>query len=267
MCRLSNDDTGNRPSKSKVGGDRAVVQTTTPKLFQTSSLRVSQSRCCESSMTLCQRVQRLEFTQPLRTVQLRSRFLPQRRLSGTTMESTATHVSHEAISGGICSDRYEIEVPLDHFGNDGAGEAVKVSYRVLDGKSSSQDKYLLFLQGGPGFGPPAPWTATSGWIKAALDKKYRVVLMDQRGTGLSTPISCRSLEAMGDAPAQVAYLKHFRADSIVQDAERIRESLGVRSWSTLGQSFGGFVSVTYLLTSPGSLEAVLLTGGVCIRAC
>ena len=181
---------------------------------------------------------------------------------------SATHVSREAVSGGIASDRYEIEVPLDHFGDDDDKQStIKVSFRVIAGKSSEEDKYLLFLQGGPGFGSPAPWTASSGWIKAALDRKYRVVLMDQRGTGLSTPVSCRSLEAMGDGPAQVAYLRHFRADSIVQDAERIRESLGVCRWSTLGQSFGGFVSFTYLLTSPGSLEAVFLTGGVCIGSC
>lgn len=174
--------------------------------------------------------------------------------------ATATHVSHEAVSGGITSDRFEIEVPLDHFG-DGA-QTMKVSFRVIAGKSSSSDKYLLFLQGGPGFGSPAPWTASSGWIKAALDKKYQVVLMDQRGAGMSTPISCRSLEAIGSGPAQVAYLKQFRADSIVRDAESVRESLGIRKWSTVGQSYGGFISFTYLLASPESLEAVFLTGGV-----
>ncbi len=215
------------------------------------------------------RVRRSEFIQPntvSRTLpSSRFRLCRPKRLSGTMATATAIHVSHEAVSGGIASDRYEIDVPLDHFGDD--KQTVKVSFRIIASKSSEEDKYLLFLQGGPGFGSPAPWTASSGWIKAALDRKYRVVLMDQRGTGLSTPISCRSLEAFGNGPAQVAYLRHFRADSIVKDAERIRESLAVRRWSTLGQSYGGFVSFTYLLTSPESLEGVLLTGGVCIETC
>ena len=40
---------------------------------------------------------------------------------------------------------------------------------------------------------------------------------------------------------QADYLTHFRADSIVRDAEAIRLNLGVEKWSILGQSFGGFV--------------------------
>ena len=44
--------------------------------------------------------------------------------------------------------------------------------------------WLLYLQG-PGFGAPRP-TADGGWIKRAL-QEFRVLLLDQRGTGHSTP--------------------------------------------------------------------------------
>ena len=46
--------------------------------------------------------------------------------------------------------------------------------------------WLLYLQGGPGFEAPRP-TESSSWLKAALHHGFRVVLLDQRGTGRSSP--------------------------------------------------------------------------------
>jgi hypothetical protein len=67
------------------------------------------------------------------------------------------------------------------------------------------------------------------------------------------------------SPVEMAdYLKHFRADAIVQDAELIRKQLiGEQTrWSLLGQSYGGFCAVHYLSTAPESLREVYLTGGL-----
>jgi pimeloyl-ACP methyl ester carboxylesterase len=89
---------------------------------------------------------------------------------------------------------------------------------------------------------------------------YRVLLLDQRGTGRSTPVGS---EIPGDSPeAQASYLTHFRADSIVRDAELIRAELGVERWSVLGQSFGGFTSMTYLSNAPEGLREAFITGGL-----
>ena len=64
----------------------------------------------------------------------------------------------------------------------------------------------------------------SGWLKRAL-QDYRVLLLDQRGTGLSTPVLPQTLAHFPCAAAQADYLAHFRADSIVRDAELIRRQL------------------------------------------
>ena len=90
-------------------------------------------------------------------------------------------------------------------------------------------------------------------------RDYRVLMLDQRGTGRSTPV--------GDLPGwspekQAAYLRHFRADAIVRDAEWIRSALGVERWSVLGQSFGGFCILNYLSQAPEGLTAAFITGGV-----
>ena len=74
----------------------------------------------------------------------------------------------------------------------------------------------------------------------------------------------QTLAARGDARAQADYLMHFRADSIVRDAESIRHELigDEVPWTVLGQSYGGFCAVTYLSTHPHGLREVFITGGV-----
>jgi pimeloyl-ACP methyl ester carboxylesterase len=96
-------------------------------------------------------------------------------------------------------------------------------------------------------------------MKRAL-RDYRVLLLDQRGTGRSTPVGA---EIPGDTPDdQATYLTHFRADSIVRDCEAVRQELGVDRWSVLGQSFGGFTTMTYLSIAPEGLREAYITGGL-----
>jgi pimeloyl-ACP methyl ester carboxylesterase len=160
------------------------------------------------------------------------------------------------VPGAILIER-EHTVPLDHSRPD--GETIAVFTREVAAPDAGDRPYLVFLQGGPGFEAARPTSPPSGWMKRAL-LDYRVLLLDQRGTGRSTPVGS---QIPGDTPeAQAAYLAHFRADSIVRDCELIRRDLGVDRWSVLGQSFGGFTSLTYLSIAPDGLREALLTGGL-----
>ncbi len=116
---------------------------------------------------------------------------------------------------------------------------------------------LLFLQGGPGHGalrPTSPTREIGGWLGEAL-KNYRVILLDQRGTGRSTPVDAA-------VPLPAEYLTHLRADSIVADTELLREALEEKPWSLLGQSFGGFCITTYLSKHPEGVAEAFFTGGL-----
>ncbi len=160
---------------------------------------------------------------------------------------------------GLVLIEHEIEVPLDHRRGD--GERLTLFAREVRRAGDRVDRdALVFLQGGPGGEGPRPIGTVDApaWLDRAL-KDYRVILLDQRGTGRSTPIT-----AMADRSAQqqADYLAHFRADSIVEDAELLRSHLGILRWSLLGQSFGGFCSLRYLSTHPESLREVMFTGGV-----
>lgn len=113
---------------------------------------------------------------------------------------------------------------------------------------------LVYLQGGPGCASPRPVTV-GGWISEAL-KHYRVLLLDQRGTGRSTPLD--STNAAESAP----YLHLLRQEHIIEDAELLRQALGEQRWNLFGQSFGGFCITTYLSLHPDSVERAYLTGGL-----
>ncbi|HEY2551268.1 MAG TPA: alpha/beta fold hydrolase [Streptosporangiaceae bacterium] len=162
--------------------------------------------------------------------------------------------------GTVLTDR-QFRVPLDH--SDPGGRQIELFAReVVAADSASSDlPWLLFLQGGPGMFGPRP-AGQDGWLDRAL-QDYRVLLLDQRGTGRSTPANRLTLAALGSARAQAEYLTHFRADSIVADAELIRAAVtGGEPWTVLGQSFGGFCTVTYLSMAPGGVREALLTGGL-----
>ncbi|NYE94147.1 proline iminopeptidase [Psychromicrobium silvestre] len=149
-------------------------------------------------------------------------------------------------------------LPLDHAAPD--GRKIEVFAREVSAIAAPEAPWLVYFQGGPGHPADRPLTP-SGWLKEAL-KEFRVLLLDQRGTGLSTPVNRQTLPLQGDAAAQAEYLSHFRADSIVADAEAIRLALGSGPWSTLGQSFGGFCSLSYLSLFPEGLREVLITAGL-----
>jgi pimeloyl-ACP methyl ester carboxylesterase len=167
-------------------------------------------------------------------------------------------VSYE-VPGAVVRE-HEVTVPL-HWADPDAGTTT-VFARELVARDRRDDDLplLLFLQGGPGGRSPRP--TRGGWVARAL-RDFRVVLLDQRGTGRSSRVTARSIGRFPDPAAAAAHLLAFRADSIVADAEHLRRTVyGGRRWTTLGQSYGGFVTLTYLSQAPEGLERCLVTGGL-----
>ena len=162
-------------------------------------------------------------------------------------------------SGMIITD-HNFLVPLDYENEGGKKISIFAREILKEEHENNQLPYLVFFQGGPGYESPRPIT-NSGWIKRATEE-YKVLLLDQRGTGLSTPVSEESLSGMTDKN-MANYLTLFRADNIVKDAEQIRKNLiDNNKWSVLGQSFGGFCATHYLSFYPDSLDKVFITGGL-----
>ena len=145
------------------------------------------------------------------------------------------------------------------------GRSLRLFYRVLCAPENvGRDlPYLVFLQGGPGGAGPRLTSPTSdGWVAEAV-RHFRVILPDQRGTGRSSRVDGATIAREGDAAARARFLKRFLADSIVRDFEYLRlTELGGTRWVTLGQSYGGFLTLTYLSTFPGAAAASFTCGGI-----
>ncbi len=165
------------------------------------------------------------------------------------------------IPGLVLTD-HEFNVPLDHAAPEGEQISVFAREIVAPGREDTRLPWLVFFQGGPGMPSPRP-VSKQGWLERAL-QDYRVLLLDQRGTGHSTPINYQTLGRFDSPQTMADYLKCFRADSIIRDAECIRRDLlgEHERWSALGQSYGGFCIATYLSLAPDGLREAIITGGL-----
>lgn len=166
------------------------------------------------------------------------------------------------------------KVPLDYEKPD--GDTITLFARSVTNyekpiaaseEEESELPYMVYLEGGPGFGNREP--QNHALTSTALERGYQLLLIDHRGTGWSTPVSTKMLEQLdGGEDAQVDYLRLMRQDNTVRDCEAVRKALmkgkgkEESKWSIFGQSYGGFVSLSYLSLHPEGLRDVYLTGGL-----
>src|SRR3954470_18380229 len=87
---------------------------------------------------------------------------------------------------GLRMTDHVFTVPLDHADPGGATIDVFAREVVATERAGEQLPWLLFLQGGPGGRSPRP-SSRDSWLGHAAST-HRVLLLDQRGTGRSTPV-------------------------------------------------------------------------------
>lgn len=98
---------------------------------------------------------------------------------------------------------------------------------------------VLFIHGGPGGG-------TSPFDRRFFDPdKYRIILFDQRGSGLSKPH---------------ASLDHNTTPDLIADIERIRVHLGIEQWVLFGGSWGSTLALVYAQAYPQHVSGMILRG-------
>src|ERR687889_1388481 len=97
----------------------------------------------------------------------------------------------ELTTPGLRLVEHEFSVPLDHARPD--GERITVFAREVADPDGRDRPFLVFLQGGPGSEAPRPTRHPTGpgWLDRALSE-FRVLMLDQRGTGRSTPVGAAS---------------------------------------------------------------------------
>ena len=119
---------------------------------------------------------------------------------------------------------HTINVAWDPF-NAPNGETLELFAREIVAPDKHDAPAIVYLQGGPGSPAPRP-LAPTGVIGEML-KEFRVILLDQRGTGNSHRIDTAN-------PADVERLTLLRQEYIVEDAEALRKHLNLDKWSLFG---------------------------------
>ncbi|QEU95062.1 prolyl aminopeptidase [Streptomyces kanamyceticus] len=105
-------------------------------------------------------------------------------------------------------------------------------------------KPAVVLHGGPGSG------CTPFFRRYFDPDAYRIILLDQRGAGRSTPPASDPATDMG-----VNTIKHLLAD-----LELLRRHLAVERWLVWGVSFGSVLGLRYAQTHPDRVSELVLTG-------
>jgi len=107
-----------------------------------------------------------------------------------------------------------------------------------------EGKPVLIVHGGPGGGCNPAMRRTHD------PKAYRIILVDQRGCGRSTPH---------------AELEGNTTWDLVADFEKLREKLGIERWQLCGGSWGSTLSLAYAETHPERITEIILRGVFMLR--
>ena len=133
---------------------------------------------------------------------------------------------------------------------------------------------LFILAGGPGQGATAMYTSYAAAF-ARVNRNHAIVLVDQRGTGNSAPLTCDYpedwLAQSDDVPAlrqaTLACLKKYgdrvrfyTSAAAVADLAAVREALKIPAIDLYAVSYGTRVAQLYMRRFPASTHAVILDG-------
>jgi proline iminopeptidase len=118
--------------------------------------------------------------------------------------------------------------------------AVDAPHQLYVEESGNPDGIpVLFLHGGPGAG-------CEDYHRRFFDaERFRIILMDQRGAGRSTPL---------------AELASNSTDRLIADIETLREFLGIDQWLLFGGSWGSTLSLVYAQAHPQRVTGMVLRG-------
>jgi pimeloyl-ACP methyl ester carboxylesterase len=169
------------------------------------------------------------------------------------------------LTGYTCAT---LNVPLDHSG----GVPGRLGLRVAMADNVRAPKgVLLFLTGGPGQ-PGVPFVERLGKKLEPVLKDYRLVMIDQRGTGAGA-LQCPQLQqemgssdltpptarAVTDCAAAIGpERRHYSTNDTVADLESLRRALGVRKMTLDGVSYGTYTAERYALAHPRHVARLVL---------
>lgn len=168
----------------------------------------------------------------------------------------------------------QLEVPEDRGKPDGRRISLFVAVLPANTVTPKEDP-LVILAGGPG--QAASFLGPFASRLTELRRTRDIVLVDQRGTGRSSPLTCEALKPRDDdvfaqdvlpraraCAAELAArgvdLAQYTTSTWLADLEAVRAALGYDRWNLWGGSYGTRVAQEYLRRHPDRVRSVVLDG-------
>ena len=167
-----------------------------------------------------------------------------------------------------------LEVPENRAHPDGRKLSIFVAVLPANTLSPKPDP-LVLLAGGPG--QAASTLGPFAMQLAAVRRTRDILLIDQRGSGRSSPLDCRAFAPDEHAEFDIDpvpksllcawQLAEKRIDASqyttaawVADLDAVREALGYQQWNLWGGSYGTRVAQEYVRRHPEQVRSVVLDG-------
>ncbi|MFC4763678.1 alpha/beta hydrolase [Dyella koreensis] len=168
--------------------------------------------------------------------------------------------------------------------DDPQSRKIKLKFGVIRSSAQLASKdMVVLLAGGPGQAATENWPAVAGALQPLLAHRH-VLLLDQRGTGGSNPLTCKSEEAPAGGHDDESHFdankvrdeashclkqlegkadpRYYTTTVAAQDLEDLRQALGAPSFDLVGISYGTRMAQQYLMRHADAVRSVILDGVV-----
>jgi len=190
-----------------------------------------------------------------------------------SVEFTACELRTPRVPGALQAECARFEVPEDRAAPDGRRIALRLAL-VPARSAKTQPDPVVFLAGGPGQSAIEAFPVVHAAFKPLLAHRH-VLLIEQRGTGESSPLKCplpdwKDPGEQSPAVAREQALacrkkfenkadpRHYTTSDYVRDLEAVRAALGITQFNLAGGSYGTRVALEYLRRQPQAVRSVFI---------
>lgn len=184
---------------------------------------------------------------------------------------------------GVNAEWGQLTVPENWENNNGHQVVLAVS--ILKSANKHAEGGIVFIAGGPGGNAVK---SIKKWLNNPLHQSYDIILVDMRGSGLSTPQLCPDLgksfmEVLGDDATRqedikarveitdgckISLLKRnidinaYHSTSMAYDLHALKKALGYDKWGVYGVSYGTRIAFEYVKRFPEDVKELVMDSPV-----
>ena len=191
--------------------------------------------------------------------------------ASTAVETARPVLEPCALIGDVDADCGTITVPENR--DEPNGQTLDIHFAVIPAQNRAAPDPIFMLAGGPG-------QAATEVFRFILNSFSRVnqtrdiVLVDQRGTGQSSPLACPAMQELPlveteeivrqlldecrQTLMETADLTQYVTEIAMQDLDAVRDALGYEQINLMGVSYGTRAAQTYMRLFPEQTRTVVM---------